>query len=313
VWNLEHPPPNKQREALALIAAAGRSGTDVDRATDALEAFFTSNSAGSPSRVATAAGAVSATLWWASENDTARAAVLVVFSPGRTALLLHSSAQDGIVPPAALADVLAAAADEALARRVTIVQALLAPTAHLDIRAYGDAGFAALAELIYMRTPLSDATGPTGETALTYRTYSAATHDDFATAITDTYAGSLDCPALTGLRDIGDVLVSHKATGIFRPDMWSIAYSDGHPAGVLLLNENTSAQAAEIVYMGVGKQYRGRHMGRDLVQYAAAVARRHRFDALCLAVDAANTPALRVYKAAGFIETHRRLAYMKTQ
>jgi ribosomal-protein-alanine N-acetyltransferase len=63
--------------------------------------------------------------------------------------------------------------------------------------------------------------------------------------------------------------------------------------------------------MGVVPEARGRGLGRRIVDFALAQAARAGTERLVLAVDAANGPALGVYRGAGFVEWERRTVYAR--
>ena len=48
-------------------------------------------------------------------------------------------------------------------------------------------------------------------------TYQPENHALFAAAIQESYRDTLDCPALSGLRDIEDVIAGHQSVGTFDP------------------------------------------------------------------------------------------------
>ena len=299
-WRVEPVPPEHTEAALALIVGAGRGGTDIAAGVAALRGYLDDD---------LPAGHI---LWWARDRAHPLAAALAVLSPGRTAVVLHSTTDTGGIPPEPLADLLAAMTRWVYRNGATLVQALLPPSSHSDIHVFEQAGFRLLAELIYMRQSLRGHHPAPIASSVTFGHYNARTHEPFARTIVASYADSLDCPSLEGLRNIEDVLAGHKAAGVFRPDLWTLARVDGQPAGVVLLNQNATQNVAEIVYMGVAKAFRGRGLGRALLAKAAQLAANDRFGAISLAVDASNHFARKLYEGAGFVETSRRLAYVRT-
>lgn len=300
MWPVEPVRAEDEPRAVSLIVGAGRGGRDVDEAAASLRSYLATLGPGR--HVA----------WWALNEGRPVAAAMLLPAPGRTGAVLHSSADLGLVPPAALAAVLRALAEQSLGLDVVLVQSLLMPHAAGDIGAYESAGYSRLAELIYMslalrrRRPPPSAEPPGTQ----FVAYDQSTHAVFAQAIQATYENSLDCPALEGLRGIEDVIAGHKAAGVFRPDLWTVALCEGRPAGVILLNPSAMSNTLEVVYMGVAAAMRGRGLGRALLARAAELGRRETFDSLTLAVDSNNPYAHRLYEAAGFVETMRRLAYI---
>ena len=79
------------------------------------------------------------------------------------------------------------------------------------------AGFSHLADLLYMHRSAYDpvAIQPIDQTA--WLTLADTGEDLFADVIRRTYVDSLDCPGLTGVRTMQDVLASHRSAGEFDP------------------------------------------------------------------------------------------------
>ena len=166
-----------------------------------------------------------------------------------------------------------------------------------------------MAELIYMRLDLPAA--PSGSRdELTWRYYGQFTEADLAEVIGSTYEGSLDCPALNGVRDAADIVAGHKAGGLFVPRAWWIVEHGGEPAGCVLVNDLSDSATAEVVYIGVVPAFRGKRLGRAMLRRAADQAHARTRSSLRLAVDARNLYARRIYDSEGFRGTHRCLAYV---
>jgi ribosomal protein S18 acetylase RimI-like enzyme len=141
--------------------------------------------------------------------------------------------------------------------------------------------------------------------------YSPATHALFARAVLDTYEQSLDCPAISGLRDIDDVIAGHRATGEFDPSLWFAVCFGEDPAGVLILSPAQHGQMLELVYVGLVPAYRGRGLGDLLMRKALETAAERGAASLSLAVDAANKPALNLYWRHGLRTVGRKNAMMR--
>lgn len=118
--------------------------------------------------------------------------------------------------------------------------------------------------------------------------------------IDQTYVNTLDCPAVDGLRPTSDVLLGYRDIGRPRDDWWFIASHAGKDIGCLLLADHHPAKHAELVYMGLIPEARGRGWGVHLALQAQKIAATSGAEYLVLSVDAANMPALRHYQAAGF-------------
>lgn len=239
------------------------------------------------------------------------AAASVCRSPGRTGMLFHSPADATGVKRDALKALCRTAAEDALSGGLSLVQSLELPEAEADAEILQAAGFERLAELVYMRA----ATGGVSETArgdVSWRRCGEFTERELAAVISQTYVGSLDCPGLSGVRDVADVIRGHKASGVFSPETWWIVDRGGEAAGCVLVNDSSARPSSEIVYLGVVRSHRGAGIGEALVRRAAAGARKRGREALTLAVDAANAPARQVYEAIGFRPTERRVSWIMT-
>ncbi|HUW82287.1 MAG TPA: GNAT family N-acetyltransferase [Phycisphaerae bacterium] len=246
--------------------------------------------------------------WLIERNGRARAACMLICSPGRCGTVLLSDA----IEPADRAEAASALAELVTTAgrcRLRLVQALLEMDfAGTDLLA--GAGFARVGELQYMERPIGGPVRHRPDAGLEWVTYGRQRHATFAQVIEASYEGSLDCPALTGVREIEEVIEAHKAAGVFEPNGWLLLMCEGQPVGVLLLTSVIYRPALEIVYMGLIPQARGRGLAHVLVQRAIAEAQQRGVGALMLAVDAGNTPARRVYTANGFGTTTERQVWL---
>lgn len=238
-----------------------------------------------------------------------QAMCLWIASPGRTALLFSPNlAEHPRLAPAA-GVCIAAAISDALADGAEMVQAMVDPHDTLAIRTFTGAGLQPLATLSYMerRPPLFCPVVrlPAG---VTLRPYAAYAHDLFRAAIQESYQETLDCPRLAGARDTQDVIAGHKAAGPFDPDLWSLVLWHDRPAGVSLLAHIPARNSLEIVYLGLAPFARGHGIGKALMQQALAYSVRRGCSLVSVAVDAANVPALKLYRRAGFAPMADRLA-----
>jgi len=172
-----------------------------------------------------------------------------------------------------------------------------------------DAGFSFLARLEYLELEVKQTPKTALDTTWAVEPYRPETEEQFSRLIAETYQGSLDCPALDGLRSPADVVASHKASGVFTPDGWSLVRCNGVPAGLVLVNRRADRRGCELVYMGVTARFRGRGLGRWLVAKAIATSRQLGCRRLAVAVDAGNAPARKLYEQAGFTNVGKRYAY----
>lgn len=248
-------------------------------------------------------------LWWARSRRGPRAAAMTVRVPGRTAMILYGPG--GLGRRDVLVRLLRQATDAALANDLAFVQGMLPPGGDADALAFVEAGYVFLAELAYLRRELA---APVEElpAALEWEPFRPGQEAKLADVVEQTYAGSQDCPGLRGLRRMEDVLDGHKASGNFRPASWWTASHAGEPVGCVLVNDAADrTDVAELVYLGVRPGWRKRGWGRAMVRHALADAQRRGLRQMNVAVDAANTPAGRLYHGEAFREVDRREVYIK--
>jgi len=248
----------------------------------------------------------------AKEGEQIIAACLCVDSAGRSSSVLTPALAPVSASGPAVVRLLEEASRLARGRAVLFLQGMIPPEAVHQAELYRQASFAPLARLIYLETDLAQPVLSGKSTPpVTWETYSPRTHDLFARVVEGTYEQSLDCPRLNSLRDIEDVLASHRATGEFDPDFWLVAVADSEPAGTLLLSHTPERSSYEVVYMGLLPGWRGRGYGGALLRRAVELAREQAAAVLTLAVDARNTPARRLYRRFGFREVCRRDAWIR--
>ena len=244
-------------------------------------------------------------------------ACVAVESPGAAALVSlptdakSNSSLGGMVE--ALRTLRAAAVD----RGIVLLEILLPPGSSELSRTVQAAGFRFLTGLVYLTRP-SNAPGSFHEGVedsvqeLSWVEYSPETDRLFQEGIERTYAQSLDCPELTGLRSTAEVIAGHRAVGLFDPSLWFAALRQKEPVGVILLSRMSVPQTLEVVYMGVAQPARGTGVANALLRRAVDAGDRLDATTLALAVDQRNAPALRLYDKWGFARTGFRDAWIAT-
>ncbi len=295
---IEAVPNRKQHQAVRFLIGGSRQDELVEAQALALE------------RQTLAGRNGSSHLWWARRWRQPLAAALVFENVGRTGMLFASPAEAPGVDVETLIELLRKLGGFALGRGLSMVQSLMPPEARADKNVLERAGFARLAQLTYMNWDLSrfEPAAPPGELGML--AVGQCGEAMLAEVITASYRQSMDCPALEGLRQIGDVIAGHKASGVYRPESWWIATWSGAPAGCMLLNDNPITGAADVIYLGVAPEFRGRGLGRAMLQHAAQDIRRRGYVNMTLAVDAANRYAAAIYQSAGFKPLFSRDAYV---
>ncbi len=218
-----------------------------------------------------------------------------------------------------------------------LAQSLLEPKESEAAKAFIDAGFMKLGDLAYLRRRLprtgpgamSDAPAtPTWPSGVRVRSLSELSNQGhtpaeidswLSTALEQSYIETRDCPELCGLRQIGDVLESHRAVGIHDPALWWLVTLHDRPVGCMLFAVCPEHQSVELVYLGLGPEIRGQGLGSALLDFG--VRRVHAMavepavgalppepghpsvsgsGGLTCAVDTRNAAAMRLYRKAGF-------------
>jgi mycothiol synthase len=249
--------------------------------------------------------------WYRGELASPDTLCVVLLIPGQTAVVM-------IPPPTAVSGTEAEQVADTRAvlallgpRQLHYAQALLEPGADAQSSLLRAAGFVSLAPLHYLergvRYPWCE---PPERAGVEWLTYTSARRADFAETVSQTYTGSADCPELTGLRPIEDVLIAHEASGRFVPALWGLLQVRGEHAGCVLLSQLAEGLVAEIVYLGVVPQCRGQGLGRLLVQWALTQARTHGSVQVTVVVDGRNTAARGLYDAFSFRPMARRTALL---
>ncbi|TVQ33062.1 MAG: GNAT family N-acetyltransferase [Phycisphaeraceae bacterium] len=249
---------------------------------------------------------------WASEDAAGLGqACLIVPQAGRTGMVFTSRPVEAAELDD-LARVLAAACEEIPG--VRLAQGLLEPEEADLARAYEQAGFLRIGDLHYLRRNWTDiaadshAPWPEGVEVRSWRTGDEAA---LMRALERSYEQTLDCPELCGLRELRDVVDSHKSTGRFDPALWWLVLHRDAPAGALLLSPCPDQGHVELVYLGVAPELRGAGVAGKLLRMGlGALAERKQRTVTC-AVDARNDPAMRLYTRHGFERFSERLALVR--
>lgn len=163
--------------------------------------------------------------------------------------------------------------------------------------------------LIWKADPLpsSNAEGDT----CTFVPYHPDSRSELERVIAQTYVDTRDAPLLNGRRCLSDVVEGYLATANFDYSKWWLVRTPTDVVGCLLLADHVSADTLELVYMGVVPAARGRAIGRTLVRQAQRSTLAAGRSQLVLAVDADNTPAIRVYSALDFHPLRDQLIRLK--
>ena len=242
-------------------------------------------------------------------------AIWTQLQPGRVGNLWPpqmATQPDVYFSPARIAERLIEAAVElSVAGGSRMVQALLETDAGQTADQLRRAGFKPVADLLYLVSRWS--TFPTAPPAeqIEFEPISTgpAAEERLAAILEKTYTGSLDCPALNGVRPVAETLAGYRSVGRFDPSRWLLVRHAGQDVGCLLLSEHPE-RVWELIYMGLAPEFRGRRWGLEITRHAQWLAREGGAARLVVAVDATNGPAIRRYAAAGLATWDKRTAWM---
>lgn len=136
----------------------------------------------------------------------------------------------------------------------------------------------------------------------------ASEHDALlAIALERSYIDTQDCPELCGLRDVADVLDSHRSVGDYDPALWWIIEYQGKPEGAMLLSACPEQQTIELVYLGISPVLRGKGIGSAMLALGLKELTGRPEGTISCAVDTRNAPAMKLYKRAGFQQFSTRV------
>ena len=235
-------------------------------------------------------------------------ACLWVPTAGRTALFYApQTAPRDTIACAAQVQCIRRAAAAAQAADMALGQVILTPDAHAVAELYRQSHFSDLATLLYMRRsrPLFQ---PTFDLPPEYHliTYTPQRRHEFAQSIEASYHQTLDCPSLSGVRPMDDVINGHQAGG-FDPELWYLLKRNGENVGVLLMAHRIESATLELVYLGLCASSRRMGLGAQLMKLVLLTAIRVQAAGVTLAVDRANAPALHLYRKLRFGQTAERM------
>lgn len=246
---------------------------------------------------------------------------LAVVGTGRTAMLFVSGPSDPSEPDRIPEDELAAAERRAAIdaacghlrrlrvegsseQQVVLAQALLESEEVAAIEALSAAGFMRLGDLAYLRRsiPRSGSHRAKWPPGIVVRRCSELpdAEERLLTALERSYEETLDCPELCGMRDVADVLESHRSVGEYDPGMWWLVEADGEAEGCMLLSASPEQNAVELVYLGISPRLRGKGIGSLLMATGMQCLTGRSEKSITCAVDTRNEPAMLLYRRSGF-------------
>lgn len=242
------------------------------------------------------------------QDGELEAALWVQPLPGNMAQLWQSDAT-GQRAAALLADARRWVAEQGF----RLCQTVLTPDQSDAARALESAGMTLVAPLEYLTAPVPDA-GTLPETpAIHQRPWDSLDSARQLALLDAVQQDSLDCVALCDVLDAEALLAGFLQQDEQAPAHWRViqtsASGDAAPAGVLLLAPRPEVQGMELLLMGLVPAARGQGLGQAVLNAAFAEARNAGAQRLLLSVDMTNTPARRLYQAAGFVCYSRQQVY----
>ncbi len=238
------------------------------------------------------------------DGDRLVGAMLSLPAAGRVTMAWPPKAAPGISPSVerqvwrSLLDRCAESARERSSRFIQFLADELSPLLDQTLR---EAGYLHLTQLVYARRSIDpNESVPHSPADLEFIPYADSLQADLMTILEQSYRQSLDCPELTGVRSMEDVVASHQGHGDFDPRRWLLVRRENKWVGCLLLSAGDGEKVIEISYVALLPEARGQGLGRVLTRQAIRRAWEEGFEAVVLAVDARNTPALAMYEDEGF-------------
>jgi mycothiol synthase len=238
-------------------------------------------------------------------------------------------------PAETAAAIIDLATDKAAAAGTRVVQTLLETDAGPEAKWMRRCGFQHVADLLYLVSLREDFPIMRPESELVFEPLGKAgelgiseiQNKRLSEIIRRTYIDTQDCPTVHEMRAMDDVLATYRAVGRFNPARWFFVRQKTADIGCLIMASHRQEQNCELVYMGIAPESRGNGLGLEIVRYAQWLAGKSEGNEknreemieptetaaarMILAVDAANSPAIATYAAAGFQTWDRRSAFLR--
>jgi mycothiol synthase len=207
-----------------------------------------------------------------------------------------------------IAEAVTAAIDETAAEMMQVF--LSAPSAE-TVKVLQHVGFCHLADLLYLTAEASRFPLAAPDSELEFVPYDGTQRGRLTELVGRTYEGTLDCRDLEGVRDLENVINGYQGTGVYRPENWLFVRNGDEDVGVLLLADHPKGRHWELMYTALVPEARGRGWGRQITRYAQWLARGANVERIVVAVDAANLPAVAMYRDSGFESWDERSVYVR--
>ncbi len=147
---------------------------------------------------------------------------------------------------------------------------------------------------------------------LEFYPWSASFYQPTAELIQSAYADHIDSTINDQYRSLAGSLrflhnvVRFPGCGAFDPQSsWVLRDRSTRAIAAVVLCSRVAKDVAHVTQLCVAPNFRGRRLGQLLLDFCMRQMPSQRYTALTLTVSEANTPALRLYTAAGFTTRHR--------
>jgi GNAT superfamily N-acetyltransferase len=172
-------------------------------------------------------------------------------------------------------------------------------------------GFRHVTRLWYLAADLTrPVPNPLSSIGLKFQTYSPENAALLHSTLLRTYEGTLDCPEISGVRTVDEIIAGHRAQGRFDPSRWWLISEGARPIGVVLMTEMPQTGDWDVAYLGIVPEARRRGVARELMNRAMTDAKLWGAHRLTLSVDGRNLPALQLYRDLEFVPYDRREVYL---
>jgi len=195
-------------------------------------------------------------------------------------------------------------------RGVKLVQSLFPPDGVAASASLERNGFVHVTHLWYLRHTLGSLPPDAGVPGrLDFVTVEDAP-EQLAETLIRSYEGTLDCPEISGVRTVEEVLDGHRSQGRHDPRRWWLATDAGQAVGVALVSLTPETDEWDVMYVGVVPEARRRGFGRELMLKVLVEAAAAGVPGVTLSVDGRNDPAWHLYRALGFEPFDRREVFL---
>ena len=255
-------------------------------------------------------------LWVALQNERVVGALLTQTLAGQIGAVWPPKVINGLSTHKIAENLLAAGLRHLKRLGCRLAQALIDkdsdPAAARDLTRAG-LMFRSTAVAFLRRETVTPIETDTSARKIRWSTLNKANEPLFNDVLNASYLDSLDMPELKDLRTFDDMVAGQKATGRFNPAHWFLGTLEGQiQPSLILIMTDSHEDTSTISYLGIAPSARRQGLGLLAIEFARAQAE-STANWLEVTVDQRNTPAVSLYKKAGFetwLERDLYLAYL---